>query len=202
MKDESEHSKRKRAEFEEKLRSAHSAVYNTVISETPEDWDRENIVQEAEHRCRKQNRKEKVENVQAYVITIAKRLIIDTWRRYGDFRWESLDDKTQPEAHERLASEASKGHGSAIDIEMRIYLKELRQVLPLPMLLKDLTEYELRLFHMHLVDEMNFREIGKELGEEAPIVKYRFDRAMARVRSRAKLYKLQTGNKSLFKREA
>lgn len=203
---ESEHIKRKQIQFEEELRHARSAVQAVVVSRTPDDWDREEIVSKAEDRFRDKMRSTnwalKIRNVLAYEIKIADRIIIDTWRRYRDYHWESFDDDRRPQAQERLVNEASKRCDVGLNIQTRIYVQELCRKIPWETLFRGVTEYERGLIWMHYVDEMKFHDIGNAVGKPGPVVKYEVERAMAKIRYRADCYLKDEGVTSFFKREA
>lgn len=206
MKQDSEHLKRKQIDFEEKLRNARSAVQAVVVSRTPDDWDRDEIVSEVEDRCRDKMRRTnwtfEIKNFEAYEITIADRIIIDRRRRYGDYHWESFDNDRRPQAQDRLINEASKRCDLGLNIETRIYLQELIEKIPWETLLKGVSEYEQRLIRMHYVDGIKFRDIGDIVGKPGPVVKYEVERAMAKIRYRADCYKKEEGVANFFKREA
>lgn len=205
MKEDSEHIRRKQIELEERLRKVRSAVQAAVVSRTPDDWDREEIVSKAEDRVREKMRSTnwtvEITNVLAYEKKIAKRIIIDTWRRYGDYRWNSFDDDLRPQAQERLVNHASQRSDLGLNVETKIYLQELAKSIPWETLLKGVTGYEKGLIEMHYVDGMKFRDIGDAIGKEAPVVKYDLERAIAKIRYRATCYLKEKGLTSLFKRE-
>jgi RNA polymerase sigma factor (sigma-70 family) len=128
-------------------------------------------------------------NEKAYLIKMARNLLMDEWRAQSKTKSVSLDYLLD----DLLCKHLSKL--TRFDAE-KFYLEELSQTIPLNTALGGLSERQMEWLNLRVVDELTYEQIAQKVNENPMIVRYEVQRILVMVRARAK--KL-FGNKSLFK---
>jgi RNA polymerase sigma factor (sigma-70 family) len=128
-------------------------------------------------------------NEKAYLIKMARNLLMDEWRAQSKTKSVSLDHLPD----DLLCKDLSKL--TRFDVE-KFYLEELSQTIPLNTVLGRLSERQMELLNLRVVYELTYEQIAQKVNENPMIVRYEVQRILVMVRARAK--KL-FGNKNLFK---
>src|SRR5205814_1175241 len=118
---------------------------------------------------------EDVRNVKAYLITIAKMLCFDWWRRLSEGEQMNSGDEQSEQIRKALERKAMQENDPTARIVNDIYYEELYKSLP-KSIWCDLTEEELRLFYLHSIMEMTPKEIAQADGQDADSIQGQLNR--------------------------
>ncbi|HEU0049799.1 MAG TPA: RNA polymerase sigma factor [Nitrososphaera sp.] len=198
--DDSDVARSRRARFEDGAAKLSSKLFAIVYSRTLDpDWTND-IVQEAF--CRFVSHMEKVEwsqdieNVDAFLTTIALNLRNTGWRKRqkeGLVSLDSLLEEKQEEVPLALLS-----NSLATDIDNGLDLAKLQEEVPLKMFYQGIDKYDVYLLTLHKVEDLSPKKIAEITGLNVDSLRYRLTKIEAKIRYRAKKYLKASGKKSLF----
>lgn len=186
--------------FEKYAEDLLNRLFRIVNSWTHDPDLTNDVVQEAACRflSRMQARdwSQPIDNFDAFLTTIARNCLTDLRRKQGKKRFLSLDDdpdeKVNKAVHRALLfNEVFTG----VDAEQ---LEELREEVPLRMILQGLSEDDRELIRLHKVEELSPKKIAEIRGEDVYRLRYRLNNIYATIRYRARKYLQTSGKKSLF----
>jgi RNA polymerase sigma factor (sigma-70 family) len=135
---------------------------------------------------------EDVRNVKAYLITIAKMLCYDWWRRPSEEEQMDSGDEQSEQIRKALERKAMQENDPTARIVNDIYYGELYKSLP-KSIWCDLTEEELRLFYLHSIMEMTPKEIAQADSKDADSIQGQLNRLNMKIRYRAREWFKKTG---------
>jgi DNA-directed RNA polymerase specialized sigma24 family protein len=136
-----------------------------------------------------------IQNMDAYLIEIARNYRNDLWRKRKKEPLISLD--SQFDEHKEV-NQASLLNNLVADIGDRIDLEKLREEVPLKIIFRGLSEYDEYLLNLHKVEDLSPKKIAEITGDNVDSLRYRLTKLQATIRYRAKQYVKASGKKSLF----
>lgn len=187
-------------QFEEHAPEILNRLFRVVYSWTLDADLANEIVQEALRRflsrMNKRNWSEHIKSFDAYLTVIARNYLRDIRRKQRKLQFVFLDDdpdgKVSKEVHRALLfNEVFTG----VDPEQ---LEEIREELPLQMILHGFSEDDLKLLKLHRIDDLSPKKIAERTGGNADSLRYQLIKIEAKLRYRTMQYLKATGKKSLF----
>lgn len=197
MSDEDAHAE-KRQKLEQACIESLPQLFRYVYSRTGNATLTQDIVQECVLRLLmymdQRNWEPEIKSAIGFLMTTARHLTDDAWRRRQREAAESLDE-TDVEQQE---CEAKQSIDFKALIEGRIYLAELQRMLPWSVILRGLSEYELHILYLHAAERMKPEEIAIEQDVNVHSLRYDLTKIYGKIRFRAKRYLEETGHDRLF----
>lgn len=174
--------------FEENIDQYYDNLFDDVLRLTRNEADAEGVTQAALLRflnmMDRQDWKVEIKDINAYLLTIAKHVLIDRQRkRKPEDDSLSYDDEQNLKALER---DQRNSKDDIQGIENRIYYEELWKTLPISVIFGSLSDYEKQLVQMHYLDEMSVKEIAACVGRSPEQARYDLQKLIAKVRYRAR----------------
>jgi RNA polymerase sigma factor (sigma-70 family) len=147
--------------------------------------DAEEIVQEVFTRLLYRSRRaspvrRQISDYPSYLRTMAKHVFWDS-RQRERHRHVSLDQKENKAIHNQLVDVSTSEA-----IQSQLYHEELMDSLPLRVVLKGLSNEDLKMLRMAAIDEMSCKEIAEELRQDVDSVRYKLQCIYSKVRYRAR----------------
>jgi RNA polymerase sigma factor (sigma-70 family) len=206
MRDESDHVSEQRQQFEDNCLRCRPKLFQAVYKLTQDQTETEDIMQEAlVHVLDLMERTKwtrQIKSFNPYMIRTARHLVYDEWERRRKEGLVSSDDPSNESVQKQLDQASMRLNNPVPGIQTRIQLKELGHRLPFKMLLSGLSKEDWEILYLHAVEKLSGKEIAKEVNSTPAEVRYRLTLTYGKIRARARKYLKETGNESLFKRQA
>jgi RNA polymerase sigma factor (sigma-70 family) len=206
MNDESDHVTFQRQQFEQSSLQCRPKLFQAIYSLTHDVDETEDTMQEAFlHVLGLMERTKwtrQIKRFDAYTIRTARHLQYDKWSRKRKEGWVSTDDESNEGVQKAVDKASMRLNDPVPGIETRIHLKELGRQLPLKVLLRGLSDQDWEILYLHDVDKLKVKEIAIIVNLSRAEVRYCLTLIKGKIRARARTYLKETGNDSLFKREA
>lgn len=181
----------RREQFTLKYPEYRQHVFRYTLSLTRNETEAEEIADEVIFRFYKSMDGRRwqfdVQNVKAYLLTIARKVCVEWWRRPKGESLAHDDDEQSEQLRGPLERLAMSENDHTRRLESEIYYKELLRRLPKNLLAK-LSEYELQLLRMHAVWDYSTAEIADELGKTEERVRYDVTKLMGKLRYRGRQF--------------
>ena len=188
-----------RLQFEQRWLEYYNAVFSFVFHSLKNRADAEDVTQTTLMRflafMERRHWELEVVNVKAYLLTIAKRLCYEFWTRRRKEGAVSYDDEHDKQTQKDLERKSKESDDLIRKIEDHIYYEELIQSLPLDVILDGLSEEELDLLYLDVVEGLSNEEIAEIVGEDVDSVRYHLQKLHAKIRYRGRKYLERTGGK-------
>jgi RNA polymerase sigma factor (sigma-70 family) len=169
-------------------------VFNFVYRELNNKSDAEDITQTTFQRflAAMERTNWKVKYIKAYLRTTAKHLCYEFWEHRREEGIVSSDDQHDEKTQRDLERKAMESDDSMREIEDRIDHEKLLQSLP-HAIFNGLSEYELTILNLDIVEELSNKEIAKVVGKDVPSVRYDLQKVRARIRYRGRQHNDRNG---------
>ncbi|HET6980045.1 MAG TPA: RNA polymerase sigma factor [Pyrinomonadaceae bacterium] len=192
-------SERKR-QFEESVAKLRDRLFRKFYRLTGDADLASDLAQEAIYRLllymNGNNWSKNIKYLDAFATKIARNCLFDLWRKQRNKRFVSLDhDEDGAVLKEVDQVLLSNGEFAGVDAEQ---LDQLREEIPLQMILHEISEADRKLFYLHIVEDLSPKKIAKRTGENADSIRYQLTKIKAKIGYRAQTYLKMSGKKSLF----
>jgi DNA-directed RNA polymerase specialized sigma subunit len=116
-------------------------------------------------------------------------------KHYGSSQLGERPDNRRPrrssnanevQSREELERDVAITDDPVAELENRIYYKELLEALPLRLIFRGLSDYEMQLYRLRIIDEKSIDEIAAIVGKDPSRVTYDLQKIQARIRARVK----------------
>lgn len=140
----------------------------------------------------KEGWKAKIVDEKVYQMTIATHLCYEIWRRRREEATVSYDDDNDERTKRALERKAKESDDTVKKADDRLHYEKYYRSLPLKVIEGGLSEYELNLLQLNVVEEMSPKEIAELLGGDSNKVRYQLQKIHAKIRYRTR--QLTKGN--------
>ena len=189
MCDDSEHAKKRRLEFEDKLSEHYDRLYPSVLKMVSNKADADDFTQEAimcyiRHMDQK-GWETKIENTGAYLRRIAHNLYVDSCKRRNREVQFGYEDEETGQTNQEAERKAATTDETVGRIEDASHFGKLLHDMP-KALLHGFTEYERDLLKLRKVDGLSAEEAAGILQKDVYRVRYDLNKIEARLRYRVR----------------
>jgi RNA polymerase sigma factor (sigma-70 family) len=193
----------RKARFEEVAAKLSDRLFSVVYRRTSDADLARDIAQEAVCRfliyMKAKDWSQDIENLDAFITTIGRNCLFDLWRKHRNKRFVSLDDAEDEKLHKEVDQVLlNNGVFTGIDAEQ---LDQLLEEVPLQMIFHEISESDMELLELHIVEGLSPKKIAKRTGENADTIRYRLIKIKAKISYRAQQYLKKSGKKSLFEKQ-